>query len=183
MEEFSDFIRIYHSNLIRGMFFSVLTVLFLQKFFPDIVSKSTYPILRWIIITCALSGITSYLLQYDGTVLSEPATGPYWWSYWLMTICAFGLPFLLLYKNLKHKKWPLLIIAILVNAGWLLELFVITMTSLHRDYAPEGFSAFSFPTVFIVITIQGIFIGLFVVLIENIVRRYRKKHTFANLKT
>lgn len=171
----------YSSNLIKGMFFSVLTVIFLQKFFPHIISKTTYSILRGIIIFYSFLGILLLLLAYSDTAIAQRATGPYWWAYWLMTISSCGLPLILLHRKFRNSNVLLLVISVVINLGWLFEIIVIFTTSLHRDYATEGYKNILFPTVLIFVAMQGIFVGLLTVLIENIIRVYYRKLTLLNL--
>jgi molybdopterin-containing oxidoreductase family membrane subunit len=63
-------------------------------------------------------------------------TGPYWWAYWLMIFNTAVLPNLFWFKRVRHAAWAMPIYFI----PYYIEQYVITLTSLHRDYLPTTWS-------------------------------------------
>ena len=62
------------------------------------------------------------------------ATGPYAWAYWIMISCNVISPQLFWFKKLRTSIPVMFIVSIFVNIGMWFERFVITVTSLHRDF-------------------------------------------------
>lgn len=84
------------------------------------------------------------------------ALGPYAWSYWIMVSCNVLAPQFFWFKKLRTNIPFMFVIAILVNVGMWFERFVITVTSLSRDYLPSSW-AYYVPTIYDI----GILIGSF----------------------
>jgi len=87
------------------------------------------------------------------------ATGPYWWSYWIMVTCNVISPQFFWIRKLRRTPWFLFVMSIFVNIGMWFERFVITVTSLHRDFMPSSWGYFR-PTLLDILTLAGSF-GLF----------------------
>jgi Ni/Fe-hydrogenase subunit HybB-like protein len=85
--------------------------------------------------------------------------GPYAWAYWTMVSCNVIFPQLFWFKKIRTSVPAMLIIALLVNVGMWFERFVITVTSLSRDFLPSSWGYFT-PTWVDVLTFVGSF-GLF----------------------
>jgi molybdopterin-containing oxidoreductase family membrane subunit len=84
------------------------------------------------------------------------AFGPYAWAYWIMVSCNVIFPQLFWIKKLRRTIPVMFVIGVLVNIGMWFERFVITVTSLSRDYLPSSWSYYiPSPTDF------GILIGSF----------------------
>ncbi len=103
------------------------------------------------------SGVT-----YEQYAFINRATGPYAWAYWTMFSCNVFAPQLFWFKKFRRNIPLMFVISILVNIGMWFERFVITVTSLHRDYLPSSWDYFS-PTIVDVLTLVGSF-GLFLTL-------------------
>jgi molybdopterin-containing oxidoreductase family membrane subunit len=84
---------------------------------------------------------------YEGFTFMNRAFGPYWWAYWIMVSCNVISPQLFWFKKLRTSPFWMVIICIFVNIGMWFERFVITVTSLSRDYLPSSWGYFS-PTIF-----------------------------------
>ncbi len=84
------------------------------------------------------------------------ALGPYAWAYWIMVSCNVLAPQFFWFKKLRTNIPFMFVIAIMVNIGMWFERFVITVTSLSRDYLPSSWGYYM-PTIFDV----GILIGSF----------------------
>lgn len=84
------------------------------------------------------------------------AFGPYAWAYWIMFSCNVFFPQLFWFKSVRTNPWAMVIICILVNVGMWFERFVITVTSLCRDFLPSSWWYFR-PTLVDI----GMFIGSF----------------------
>jgi molybdopterin-containing oxidoreductase family membrane subunit len=84
------------------------------------------------------------------------AFGPFAPAYWIMVSCNVLFPQLFWIKKLRRSIPIMFVIAVLVNVGMWFERFVITVTSLSRDYLPSSWGHFV-PT----ITDIAILIGSF----------------------
>jgi len=84
------------------------------------------------------------------------AFGPYAWAYWIMFSCNVFFPQLFWFKKLRTSIPVMFVIAVLVNVGMWFERFVITVTSLSRDFLPSSWAYYT-PT----LTDFGLLIGSF----------------------
>ena len=84
------------------------------------------------------------------------AFGPYSWAYWIMFSCNVIFPQLFWFKKVRKTIPLMFVIAVLVNVGMWFERFVITVTSLSRDFLPSSWAYYT-PT----LTDFGILIGSF----------------------
>ncbi len=96
---------------------------------------------------------------YEGFAFVNRASGPYWWAYWIMVSCNVISPQFFWFRSIRRNPVALFIISIFVNIGMWFERFVITVTSLHRDFIPSSWAYFK-PTMVDVLTLIGSF-GLF----------------------
>jgi len=90
------------------------------------------------------------------------AFGNYAWAYWIMFSCNVISPQLFWFKKIRQNTALVWVICIFVNVGMWFERFVITVTSLSRDFLPSSWGYYS-PTVVDIFTYVGTF-GLFSVL-------------------
>ena len=97
--------------------------------------------------------------QYETFAFINRATGPYAWAYWIMVSCNVISPQLFWFKKCRTSIPIMFIISIFVNIGMWFERFVITVTSLHRDFLPSSWDYYS-PTWVDVCTFIGSF-GMF----------------------
>lgn len=84
------------------------------------------------------------------------AFGPYVWAYWIMVSCNVIFPQLFWIKKIRRTIPLMFVIAVLVNVGMWFERFVITVTSLSRDFLPSSWAYFK-PT----LVDMGILLGSF----------------------
>ncbi|MCZ7604241.1 MAG: polysulfide reductase NrfD [Melioribacteraceae bacterium] len=84
------------------------------------------------------------------------AFGPYAWAYWIMVSCNVIFPQLFWFKKIRRAIPAMFVIGVLVNVGMWFERFVITVTSLSRDYLPSSWAYYT-PT----LTDFSILIGSF----------------------
>ena len=101
-------------------------------------------------------------VEYELYAFINRATGPYAWAYWIMMSCNLIAPQAFWFKKLRRNIPLMFVISILVNIGMWFERFVITVTSLHRDFLPSSWGYFS-PTIIDILTFVGSF-GLFLTL-------------------
>ncbi|MCF7903310.1 MAG: polysulfide reductase NrfD, partial [Candidatus Marinimicrobia bacterium] len=87
------------------------------------------------------------------------AFGPYAWAYWTMFTCNVFIPQLFWFKKIRTSIPIMFVMTIFINIGMWFERFVITVTSLSRDFLPSSWDYYS-PTIFDVLTFVGSF-GLF----------------------
>ncbi|MEO0478156.1 MAG: NrfD/PsrC family molybdoenzyme membrane anchor subunit [Planctomycetota bacterium] len=98
-------------------------------------------------------------VEYEQYAFLNRATGPYWWAYWTMISCNVISPQFFWFRRFRRDPRVLFIISIFVNIGMWFERFVITVTSLHRDFMPSSWAYFT-PTIIDALTYLGSF-GLF----------------------
>ena len=75
------------------------------------------------------------------------AFGPYWWAYWTMTCCNVLIPQIFWWKKMRRNIGVMFVVSLFVNIGMWFERFVITVTSLHRDFLPSNWKYYT-PTWF-----------------------------------
>lgn len=182
-------LNIVNSIFIRELFFIVIALVLYKSIFKrdDIYTKSIN-FLRWIIVCYSVMGLLSYLLLLvfpnEDFALINRATGPYWWSYLLMSTGHLFIPLLLLNKRLGRSVYFLLFLGIIMNMGRLFERFVILTTSLHRDYLPQGWETTenSLIGMFLIIAgnfifslFTGLLVGAFIVLVFHIIHLYKNR--------
>jgi molybdopterin-containing oxidoreductase family membrane subunit len=97
--------------------------------------------------------------QYEAYAFVNRAFGPYAWAYWTMISCNVIFPQLFWFKKIRRSIPIMFVISIIVNIGMWFERFVITVTSLHRDFLPSSWFYYS-PTYVEVCQFIGSF-GLF----------------------
>ncbi len=99
---------------------------------------------------------------YEGFAFVNRAFGPYAWAYWIMITCNVVSPQLFWFKRVRENAALVWIISIFVNIGMWFERFVITVTSLARDFLPSSWGYYS-ATIVDIMTYVGTF-GIFSVL-------------------
>ncbi|MEC8052372.1 MAG: NrfD/PsrC family molybdoenzyme membrane anchor subunit, partial [Myxococcota bacterium] len=105
---------------------------------------------------------------YEKFAFINRATGPYWWAYWTMVSCNVISPQIFWFKKLRTNVWVMWIVSIFVNIGMWFERFVITITSLSRDFLPASWGYFT-PTIWDGLMFLGSF-GLFFTLFLLFIR-------------
>ncbi len=106
---------------------------------------------------------------YESFAFINRAFGPYAWAYWIMVSCNVITPQLFWFKKHAAPARPSGVRAVIfVNIGMWFERFVITVTSLSRDFLPSSWDYFS-PTLIDILTYVGSF-GLFFTLFCLFVR-------------
>ena len=96
---------------------------------------------------------------YERFTFVNRAFGTYAWAYWIMVSCNVISPQLFWFKKCRTSIPLMFIISIFVNIGMWFERFVITVTSLHRDFLPSSWNYYR-PTMIDLATLLGSF-GLF----------------------
>jgi molybdopterin-containing oxidoreductase family membrane subunit len=97
--------------------------------------------------------------KYEGFAFVNRAFGPYAWAYWIMVSCNVISPQIFWFKRFRRSIPVMFVVSIFVNIGMWFERFVITVTSLNRDFLPSSWNYFS-PTIIDWATLIGSF-GLF----------------------
>jgi Ni/Fe-hydrogenase subunit HybB-like protein len=98
-------------------------------------------------------------VEYEQFIFLNRAFGPYGWSYWIMVTCNVIIPQLFWFKYFRRNIPWMFVISIFVNIGMWFERFVITITSLHRDFLPSSWGMWV-PTIYDFGALFGSF-GLF----------------------
>jgi len=97
--------------------------------------------------------------RYEQFAFINRATGPYAWAYWIMVSCNVISPQVFWFKKARTSIPIMMVVAILVNIGMWFERFVITISSLSRDFVPSSWDYFR-PTLVDIGMLIGSF-GLF----------------------
>jgi Ni/Fe-hydrogenase subunit HybB-like protein len=98
-------------------------------------------------------------VKYEQYAFLNRAFGPYAWAYWTMMFCNLIFPQFFWFKKLRRSIPFMFVVSITTNIGMWFERFVITVTSLHRDYLPSSWDYYT-PTWVDILTFVGSF-GLF----------------------
>ena len=171
---------IFPPYFVAGAIFSgfamVVTVLiFVRKIFDlekiitlNHLEKMTKVILATGLMVGYAYGMEFFIAWYSGVqveqfVFINRAFGPYAWAYWIMVSCNVIIPQLFWIKKIRRSIPAMLVIVILVNVGMWFERFVITVTSLHRDFLPSSWGYYT-PTIYDIGILLGSF-GLFFTLV------------------
>ena len=102
-------------------------------------------------------------VEWEQYAFLNRATGPMWWSYAAMMTCNVVSPQLFWFKKLRTSIAFTFVLSIVVNIGMWFERFVITVTSLHRDFLPSnwGMYAWSWFDTGVLVGSFGMFLTLF----------------------
>ncbi len=98
-------------------------------------------------------------VEYEVFIFKNRAFGPYGWSYWIMVTCNVIIPQVFWSRYCRRSIPIMFVVSIFVNIGMWFERFVITVTSLHRDFLPSNWGMWV-PTAFDMGALFGSF-GLF----------------------
>lgn len=164
---------IFPPYFVAGAIFSgfamVVTVLiFVRKIFDleHIITLDHLEKMNKVIIATGLMvgyayGMEFFIAWYSGNpveqfVFINRAFGPYAWAYWIMVSCNVIFPQLFWVRKIRRSIPAMLVIVIFVNVGMWFERFVITVSSLNRDFLPSSWAYYS-PTMYD----SGILIGSF----------------------
>ncbi len=106
-------------------------------------------------------GMEFFMAWYSGNPYEQftfinRAFGPYAWAYWTMITCNAFIPQIFWWRKARRSIPIMFVVSIFVNIGMWFERFVITVTSLHRDYLPSSWDYYA-PSLVDV----GIFVGSF----------------------
>ncbi len=80
---------------------------------------------------------------YETYAFVNRAFGPYAWSYWIMVSCNVLIPQIFWFKAARRSIPIMFVVSIFVNIGMWFERFVITVTSLHRDFLPTNWGQYA----------------------------------------
>src|SRR5262249_53861140 len=146
---------------VAGAIFSgfgmVVTLLTLVRIgfpsFKDYITIDHMEVMNKIIMTTGLMvgyayGSEFFIAWYSGNpyevyVFMNRAMGPYAWSYWIMITCNVLIPQLFWFKHCRRSIPIMFVVSIFVNIGMWFERFVITVTSLHRDFLPSNWGVYA----------------------------------------
>lgn len=171
---------IFPPYFVAGAIFSgfamVVTVLiFVRKIFDlqHIITINHLEKMNKVIIATSMMVGYAYAMEffiawYSGVpaeqfVFINRAFGPYAWAYWIMVSCNVIFPQLFWFRKIRRSVPMMLVIVILVNVGMWFERFVITVTSLSRDFLPSSWAYYK-PTLYDGGILLGSF-GLFFTLV------------------
>lgn len=131
-----------------------------------IITKDTLEKMNKIILVTGMMVGYAYAMEFfiawysghdaEAFAFVNRAFGPYAWAYWIMVSCNVISPQFFWFKKLRTNIPFMFVVAVFVNVGMWFERFVITVTSLSRDYLPSSWDYYV-PTIFDF----GILIGSF----------------------
>jgi hypothetical protein len=171
METTNLIARLYFEVVIKSLFVTIVFTRLLSRFFSPGVYHISKQIIRWHIIAYGVVCVV-YWFTTLATSLTPRATGPYAAAYWMLSLVSCLLPFVLLLKPFRNSARAIFWVALISNAGWIFEIIVIMVTSLHRDYLPTSASYLFMP--FIRLLVYGIVTGIFITAVSLVVNKYRK---------
>ncbi len=191
MELFDRIIDIVDTNIILCLLPMILTLWIINLIFKErFHSRKILNFIGWIIIFYSLTIFIRFLIEvfteifiawnsvveYEQYAFLNRATGPYWWSYWLMFLSAIILPYTLLFKKLRNKFWYVLIVAFCIKIGFYFERYVIIISSFHRDYLPSSWSKYNFGFMYStsMFFFQGLFLAVISLFFYNLFIRLKK---------
>lgn len=134
-------------------------------------TRNAFVIIKWIILVHGgLSIVYYYMVSFSAAEMisfNERAIGQYSFAFYLMLVPNTLLPLLLLFKKLGRNKYVLLVLSLLMNMGWILELFTIYNTDFYID------NIHSLPSLNFLwfIALKGVFIGAVIYAIGRVVTR------------
>lgn len=143
-------------------------LIFIRKIFnyEHIITLDTLEKMNKIILLTGMMVGYAYAMEFfiawysgnppESFAFINRAFGDYAWAYWIMVSCNVIFPQFFWIKKLRRTIPIMFIIAIFVNVGMWFERFVITVTSLSRDYLPSSWAYFK-PT----LVDAGILLGSF----------------------
>lgn len=177
---------IFPPYFVAGAVFSgfgmVITLLTLVRIgfpkFKDYITIDHMEVMNKIIMTTGLMvgyayGSEFFIAWYSGNpyevyAFTNRAFGPYWWSYWIMISCNVVIPQLFWFERFRRSIPVMFVVSIFVNIGMWFERFVITVTSLHRDFLPSnwGMYAWSWFDTAILFGSFGMFLTIFLLYLK-----------------
>lgn len=150
-------------------------LIFIRKIFnfEHIITLNTLEKMNKIILFTGMLVGYAYAMEffiawYSGVQVEQftfinRAFGPYAWAYWIMVSCNVIFPQLFWFKKIRRTIPVMFVIAVFVNVGMWFERFVITITSLSRDFLPSSWAYYK-PTIIDFGILLGSF-GLFFTLL------------------
>lgn len=152
---------IFPPYFVAGAIFSgfgmVVTLMTLVRIgfpqFKDYVTLDHMEVMNKIIMATGLMvgyayGSEFFIAWYSGNIYERyvffvsRASGPYAWSYWVMIVCNVIIPQVFWSKTARRSIPIMFVVSIFVNIGMWFERFVITVTSLHRDFLPANWGMY-----------------------------------------
>lgn len=175
MKAVSEIWTLVDGFLLRGIFISVIVILLAKLVFKNrihIVISLNIIRISLIIhsVVYIIQFLTSLLFDNLNNTFWSRAFGPHWWAYWVMMIMNSLLPLTLLIKKVGNKNSYLLLVAILMNIGWIFESFVIHVTNIEREYMDENYNPYLPTNSETSIIINGLITGIFILLLGNLIK-------------
>lgn len=179
---------IFPPYFVAGAIFSgfamVVTLMTLVRIgfpqFKDYITLDHMEVMNKIIMTTGLMvgyayGSEFFVAWYSGNIYERyafvnRAFGPYAWSYWVMIVCNVLIPQVFWFKKFRRSIPVMFVVSIFVNIGMWFERFVITVTSLHRDFLPANWGnyAWSFFDTGILLGSFGMFLTFFLLYLKGV---------------
>lgn len=169
---------IFCAIFIRGIFISVLVILFARRSFGNrIETDISMQIIRWTMLVYAFGVIISFILLI---ILEDRQEYLNFWKdpYGLSVLIANSIvPLTLLIKKLGRNTFYILLISVLINYGWLMESFVIHIPSISRGLEVGNYSSLlPYKNELLHLT-KGVIVGLVILIIGNSIKSLGRLRT------
>lgn len=151
MEIWLSFIKLLSYYVLAPSFWTVIFLGILIKFIPQ-QDKTTqiklvsvtflgYSLLYslFLLISLLLDGEESEVF-----IFAHKATGPYWGMFVFNILCNCFFPLIFMFKKLQNRYWLVLITSFFIGLSDNFEVWVIRLTSLHRDYLRKDAQLFTY---------------------------------------
>ena len=179
MNIYERFIELINTNLIHCIIPIIITLIIVDfSFKKRFETKKVLHLVCWFIVIYSVITLSYTLIgmifNTEKFATTQRATESYGWAYWTMSFSHLILPFTLLYKKIASNFYYVMFVAVFMKIGFYYELFVIIVTSFHRDYR-ENIQSIefinSFTSILIMLFIQGIIIALILLGIFEILKK------------
>lgn len=177
MEIFGSIVTLITAHLIRPLIVTILALIIVKTASRKEANfENAITIIKWILIAFSVLSILFFLVvilegQTGYKVFIDRVNGPYKYVYWFMLIAGMLFPLSLLNRNLGNNVYFLLLVAILMNIGWLFESVIIHITNSHREYVQAGFQ---YKSELVIIT-KGIILAIMFFLAGRLLDTKRNK--------
>lgn len=167
METITRIIMLYEDTVIHNLFIAFLVIELISRFFIPKVYKTSKQITRWLVISYGAMATAIWLISI-AIDLPERATGKYAAVYWLLMFFSCLLPFILVFKRLKHSRWAIFFVVLLLNFAVGIEW--LTTSASSGSGTSIGFSFTPLRLLFL----RGICLAIFITAVSLVVIKYRK---------
>ncbi len=134
--------RFIDQFIIDRIHYTILFIILIAKIRKSIDKEGALQVLRFMMLGYSMLMVIELILPFISVLnikneawkFLQSTNGWYFYSYLFMMLFKCFLPLILFSNKLASKTGILLFVGVLMNFGMIFESFVITVTSIHRDY-------------------------------------------------